>query len=224
MDLEKGDFIPLQNETILSSAAKLPKRADALANRCLILETAHRLFSEKGVAEVPMALIAETAGIGKGTLYRAFANKGELCLALMDEDLRGFQNQTLQLFKETHQRPAVDQLLQFLERMIYFLETHAPLMCETQQHGVLQGAEELRPTSLHGWFHTTVHLLLEKARAKGEISTETDLAYLTDAILAPLNPNLFTYQRNVLGFDLERIRRGLQQVVLKGIGFKPGLT
>ena len=39
------------------------ERADAVANRALILETAETLFAEKGVAAIHMADIAKEAGV-----------------------------------------------------------------------------------------------------------------------------------------------------------------
>lgn len=47
-----------------------------------------------------MADIAQAAGVGKGTLYRRFTSKAELCLGLMDEQMTTFQNQMLAQFRQ----------------------------------------------------------------------------------------------------------------------------
>jgi AcrR family transcriptional regulator len=216
MNPNKSDFLPLlpvEN----NQAPRRAKRADAVANRELILATAQRLFARQGIANVCMATIAEVAGVGKGTLYRGFANKGELCLALLDEDMRVFQNQTLQALRETHEQPALNRLDAFLNSLVYFMEHQAPLLREAQLHGVLR-SEAAGNTSPHmwlPWLRQTIGFLLQQAQQNEEAGS-LDIPYLVDAILAPLSADLFLYQRETLGFGLERISQGWRQLVLEG--------
>jgi AcrR family transcriptional regulator len=198
---------------------KRAKRADAIANRELILSTAQQLFAERGVSNICMAAIAEAAGVGKGTLYRGFSNKGELCLALMDEDMRSFQNKTLELFRDSVDQPALNRLDSFLDQLVRFMEFHAPLMCEVQKQGVLRNtefSEQALPHMWLSWLHETIGLLLQQAEKNNE-AEGLDIPYLVDAILAPVNADLFIYQREVLGFDPGRISDGLRGLVLRGI-------
>ena len=194
------------------------KRADAVANRKLILETAQRLFHEHGIENVTMSQIAQAAQVGKGTLYRAVANKGELCFALMDTDLRVFQDQTFAMLNGMKTAPALVQLEQFLDSLTRFFDVHSLLMLEAQTHGLsLSMRGEINQTSLHGWFHQTVMQLVMRAQGEGAVSAESDPAYLADLILAPLNPTLFRHQRHVVGLSLDTISQGLCSFVLNGI-------
>lgn len=56
-------------------------RADAKQNREQILQTAHKIFAEKGLS-VPISEIAREAGIGIGTVYRHFPTKEALFAAV----------------------------------------------------------------------------------------------------------------------------------------------
>jgi len=188
-------------------------RRDAAENRALILRTAEKLFAEQGVAAVHMADIAQAAGVGKGTLYRRFANKGELCLAIMDTQMLEFQEAMLGRMRAltAAKVPKMEQLDQFLDALVHFIDAHIPLLCEVQQLGLLEDIPgQQRP---HFWQHMTISGLLQGAIAAGELPPGLDVVYLSDAILATLKADLFRFQRQGRNFSLERISAGLRSLV-----------
>src|SRR4051794_37752286 len=68
-------------------AKKVGRPADP--DRCArrreeILEAAIQLFAEHGYPETDMQVLADTLGVGKGTLYRYFPSKQDLFLAAVD--------------------------------------------------------------------------------------------------------------------------------------------
>ncbi|MBK8899995.1 MAG: helix-turn-helix transcriptional regulator [Anaerolineaceae bacterium] len=194
------------------------ERRDAAANRARILEAAEKLFAAHGVANVNMADIAQEAEVGKGTLYRRFTNKAELCLALMDTQMIDFQNGMLARMQQMSQQhiPKLAQLDQFLDALVYFTDAHAPLLCEVQRAGMLQEVDPDRLELPHFWQYMTVNGLLKAAVANGELASSLDIDYLADALLSPLKADLFYYQREARGFSLERISAGIR-LLLAGL-------
>lgn len=194
-----------------------PERRDAAENRARILQVAEELFTQHGVAQVNMADIAQAADVGKGTLYRNFSNKGDLCLTLLDTQLKVFQEQRLAAMRQQTENglPYLQQLARFLEALVAFSARHMPLLCEVQQHSdALDGRETQRP---HFWQYMTVRGLLRSATQAGELPGDFDAEFGAEAILAPLAPQTFRFQREILGFELARMVEGLQ-TILEGLG------
>lgn len=189
------------------------ERRDAVANRALLLETAEWLFAEKGVASVNMAEIAKVAGVGKGTLYRHFSNKGELCLGLMDERLRAFQEEQLEQMRAAAatRTPYLEQLARFLAALVPFTASHMPLLCEVEQYS--QSLDEENVERPHFWQYMTVHQLLRRATRAEETRPDLDVAYTAEALLASLNAQTFRFQLEQLGFTPARIQEGLRVLV-----------
>lgn len=192
------------------------ERRDAAENRALILRTAEKLFEQHGVANVNMADIAQAASVGKGTLYRRFANKGELCLALMDEQMTEFQDGMLARMQTLSSEGVskLEQLDQFLDALVHFTDVHSPLLCVVQGAGLL--GEEMDNNTMqlpHFWQYMTINGLLRGAQDAGELSAELDIEYIADALLAPLKADLFRYQRQVRNFSPDRISNGLRMIV-----------
>ena len=62
-----------------------------------IMDTAVRLFTEKGFNETSMRLIAEAAGVGKSTLYDYFPSKDEILIAYVLDEVRQVTRQAEQV-------------------------------------------------------------------------------------------------------------------------------
>ena len=70
-----------------------PRRADAVRNRERVITAAEEVFAEQGI-DAGIPVVADRAGVGKGTVYRNFETKDDLVasvlslrLARMDEDI-----------------------------------------------------------------------------------------------------------------------------------------
>ena len=67
----------VQSDNFRFSDSEKTLRADAKENKEQILQTAHKIFAEKGLS-VPISEIAREAGVGVGTVYRHFPTKEAL--------------------------------------------------------------------------------------------------------------------------------------------------
>ncbi|WP_155827080.1 TetR/AcrR family transcriptional regulator [Jongsikchunia kroppenstedtii] len=69
-------------ESASTSGGSAPKpRADAQRNRAKLIGAAHTAFTETGV-NAPLEKIAQSAGVGIGTLYRHFPTRADLVQAV----------------------------------------------------------------------------------------------------------------------------------------------
>lgn len=178
-----------------------PNRADALKNRALLLETAHRLFMEQGVDNVSMSAVAEAAGVGKGTLYRHFTNKTELCIALLDQNQRALQERSFAFLREESD-PQV-ALHWFIGEVAAYVNEYRTwlLIAPTSQgvHGLTHPA--------HLWWRLTIRSLFERGGMQGDID------YAADNVYVLLSPHTIAFQRDMLHYSMERITQGICRVV-----------
>lgn len=188
------------------------ERSDAARNRQRILATTRRLFEERGVTRVTMEEIARESGVGKGTLYRRFPHKGLLCQALLDKPTRKFQEETLRMIGVPGPG-SLEKLGAFLESVVYFNEENLDLLYGG--HETLSGAERLAHLAhpARGWLRSTVLGLLRMANREGALHGGLDLEYLATALVAPLEIDLYYYQRRIQGYSPERISAGIRPLI-----------
>lgn len=172
-----------------------PSRADAVKNCELLLQTARRLFEERGVNAVTMSDVAEAAGVGKGTLYRHFASKVDLCHMLIDSDQRNLQNRTLARLRE--QGDPLADLDWFLREVIAFVIRNQTLIFAEE----ILGAVLDHPA--HVWWRQTTRGLLAR------INPTLDVDYTADVVFVMLDPRTIHYQLTARGYSQERIADGL---------------
>lgn len=186
-----------------------PERRDAARNRARVLEAARALFDDRGVSGVTMEEISAHAGVGKGTLYRRYPNKGLLCQALLDEPTRLFQSEVMSELAASYGAP-LERLELFFERLISFMESNLELLYGA--HLSLSPDDRVSHPA-YDWRRWTVLGLLREAVRRGDLDPALDVEYLATALLAPLDVELYHHQRRALDFSPERIGSGLASLV-----------
>lgn len=184
--------------------ARPAERADAARNRRLVLDAAQRIVRARGVEALAMEEVAQTAGVGVGTVYRRFGDRAGLAYALLDTNEREFQEAFLRGDPPLGPgAPPAARITAFLHAMVDRLEEESPLLLMAESNApharYLSGAYRVH--------HRHVAGLVRHARPG------SDAHYLADALLAPLTAGLVTYQREVDGLPAGRIKAGLDELV-----------
>lgn len=185
----------------LASEQDRPLRADAVQNRAEILAAAQRLFASEGVRNVTMSQISQEAGVGKGTLYRHFRSKSDLCHALLDKEQQELQNRVFQYLRASTNTPQ-ELLLWFLEQLCNHTEQHLDLLYEATEENISLGQRELDHPANH-WQWLTIVGLMRKMGLPG------DIEYHADVVFALVQPRLYYLQRFVRHYSCERIKAGI---------------
>lgn len=180
-----------------------PSRADAVKNRQLLLETARLLFDEQGIEAVSMTAIADKAGVGKGTLYRHFENKLELCLALLDEEQRRLQHSTLERLRLGGE--PLELLRQFLLEVAAFVQNNAELLDVSAGEGSMGSLGH----PAHLWWRQTIRGLLQ------QLTPHQDIDYMSDVLYIMLDARSILFQQQHLHYTPQRITDGLMALLLK---------
>jgi AcrR family transcriptional regulator len=176
------------------------ERSDAARNRQSLLVAAQGLVDACGVEAVTMDAVAERAGVGKGTVFRRFGSRAGLMAALLDQFEADWQAGVI------GGPPPLGPGGAPRERLLAFGRSRL------EQN--LRGAALIRAASAalhrHGpaysFAETHVRYLL------GQLEVEGDLAFLTTALLAPLDVLALERQLEHGDMTIDRIVAGWEDL------------
>src|SRR5882757_462673 len=196
---------------VVSGWADLPvvgqppvERADAARSRRKLLTAARAMMAERGVGCLSMDGLAARAGVGVGTVYRRFGDRGGLAVALLDDDEQSFQEAFI--FGPPPLGPGAPPLRRaraFLHGVLDQLERHADLAAL---------AETRSPTARYEVPAYRVHRI-HLAQLLREADLGIDPEYLVDALMAMAGAGLFIYQRRELGLSLAHLKAGIDGIL-----------
>jgi AcrR family transcriptional regulator len=142
------------------------RRADAVRNQQLALDAATALLAEPG-AVLTVEAIAKKAGLGAGTVVRAFGGKDALLDAAVARLLEPVVRRGQDLARQTSPAQA---LRTFLTELIAFQAAHHPISDQ------LRGLHTPATAGLRAELVHVVEEMLAGAREQGTIRTDIDFA------------------------------------------------
>ncbi|MCL6459255.1 MAG: TetR/AcrR family transcriptional regulator [Gorillibacterium sp.] len=182
-----------------------------------ILNAARMLFHEHGFDQVSMYQIAKTAEIGQGSLYRRYADKGEICSDLLrnnserileelEEDVRGRKSDT----------SALELLRNIIRKTVDFIDERADLLLMIKSE--FMGKRQLTQYE-HPFFQRLNAImtdLLTQAVVAGEVR-DVEPHFAASALISVLSPDLYLYQQKFHGATKEDMLQGITRIFVSGL-------
>lgn len=190
------------------------ERKDAMENRQLILQTAKQLFHDYGVQSVSMHQIAKTAGIGQATLYRRYADKGDLCFDVLQHYGKQFINDIMMYLDKNNQAAPIDRLTGILDLWIDEIEEKAELIVAMSTKIDINCEDGRGNFFLSPIYHfirdKLSELILESLGPNQEPQAEPDFAAHT--IICSMSPIGYFHIKNEKAYTKEHMKAHYRQL------------
>src|ERR1044072_3338192 len=173
------------------------ERADAARNVEALLAAAQEVVGNSGASELRIAEVASAAGVGPGTVYRAFGSKRGRLLALLSERERSLQEAILR------GEPPLGPGAPAAERLAAFVDALSDLVIAERE--VLMAAEEGDALARHnsavhaGWrWHVT--------QLVRELRPDADADVLAELLLASLSAGVAVHLLDERGISRKKLK------------------
>ena len=205
-----GAPLPLAGN-LLPLAGERPERCDAVVNRQRILCAARRLFQQRGAAGVSMDAVAAAAGVGKGTVFRRFGDRAGLTAALLDEEMRAFQDGFLRGPAPLGPgAPPAQRLDAFVTELVALLDRHLELAL----------AAEEGPPGAGAGIRLTDSLALHLRVLLAQLDPGLDADVTAELILGAIGAGVISRLRRDHAVDLDDLQAGARALV-RGLAPEP---
>ncbi|MGP3998806.1 TetR/AcrR family transcriptional regulator [Streptomyces sp. 8N706] len=188
-------------------------RKDAARNRAAVLAAADRLFAHcESPEDVTMADIAAAAGVGKGTLFRAFGDRTGLIRALYETRLEPVRNAV------EEGPPPLGPATPPLQRVPALLDAVLCFKLDNRHLALaLEGTGSDSPYQAEHYerWHTLLHVVLE------QIPDLADSDFTAHALLAATRADLVEHLVGQKDVPREELRAQLASFTAKVLGSRP---
>lgn len=192
-------------DNALPVAGQAPReRTDAARNREKVLAAAERLFAEQGAEHVSMDAVAAAAGVGKGTLFRRFADRSTLARAVLSSHEGHFQNAIIRGPAPLGPgAPPLERLIAFGTQYMSFVEQHFDLHCAAEFGRA--GARYRSP--VYALYLTHITLLVREA------DPDLDAEYIAAVLMGALTADLVRHLRHDRTMTPQRIHNAWRTMI-----------
>ncbi|HTG69880.1 MAG TPA: TetR/AcrR family transcriptional regulator [Candidatus Udaeobacter sp.] len=171
-----------------------------------ILHTANHLFTEHGVESVSMHQIAKSVGIGQGTLYRRYSNKGDLCMDMMKENFDIFISEIDEYLKTAAQQTVQQRLSGVMRKIIAFIDKESKWLGVMQSYNKTEDHKaDFFQSPPYQYLHNVLSSLFREAVESKQVH-KVDPAYMAHSFIAVQSPHTYRHLRHVMGYTCEEIQ------------------
>ena len=196
-------------------------KEEAQATRSHILDTAERVFEERGVSGTSLNEIAKAAGLTRGAIYWHFQNKADLFNAMMERATLPLEQADVAGFKDPDTTPAqvcagfVDVLRRVVRdpqlRRVFDIATH-----KVEYVGEMD-AVRLRHLEWRNECIADIERVLKRAKRSGTLPAAVAPRSAALGLLALFDGLLMSWMLERGSFDLPRAGTQAFEIYLAGL-------